>query len=109
MDPSGFNRCFRDNPTPDSNAAAMQLEQIISESPLSNENPNTPSSMDSIKNVWRHHPHTVYNLTDESTSSASTITDSCQPNAVPNPLEEVLNEMKARTEVLEKLAEEKKN
>eukprot|EP00957_Ditylum_brightwellii_P105994 8085717-Ditylum_brightwellii.AAC.1 len=71
MDPLGFHQHFRDDPTPDSDVAAMQLEQIIAESPLSNENPNTPSSMDSIKNVWRNHPRMVYNLMDESTSAST--------------------------------------
>eukprot|EP00957_Ditylum_brightwellii_P043658 3309499-Ditylum_brightwellii.AAC.1 len=64
--------------------------------------------MDSVKNVWQNHPRTVYNLTDDSTS-ASTVTDSQQPNVAYNPLEDDINEMKARTEALEKLADEKKN
>eukprot|EP00957_Ditylum_brightwellii_P031684 2402891-Ditylum_brightwellii.AAC.1 len=50
MGPSGFDRRFCVNPTPYSDVAAMQLEQIIAESLLCNENPNTPSSMDSVKN-----------------------------------------------------------
>eukprot|EP00957_Ditylum_brightwellii_P196168 14946679-Ditylum_brightwellii.AAC.1 len=78
MGPSGFHRRFRDDPTPDSNIAALHIEQIIAGSPLCNENPNTPSSMDIVKNVWKNHPRTVYNLTDDSTY-ASTVTNSRQP------------------------------
>eukprot|EP00957_Ditylum_brightwellii_P013264 1000171-Ditylum_brightwellii.AAC.1 len=108
MGPSGFYRRFRDDPTPDSDVAALQLEQIIAESPLCSENPNTPNSMDSVKNVWRNHPRIVYNLTDDSTY-ASTVTDSRQPNVSYNPLEDAINKMKARTEALEKLADKKKD
>eukprot|EP00957_Ditylum_brightwellii_P187377 14270698-Ditylum_brightwellii.AAC.1 len=64
--------------------------------------------MDSVKNVWKNHPRTVYNLTDDSTY-ASTVTNSRQPNSSYNPLEDVINEMKARTEALEKQADEKKD
>eukprot|EP00957_Ditylum_brightwellii_P197248 15027844-Ditylum_brightwellii.AAC.1 len=108
MGPSGFHQHFRDDPTPVSDVAALQLEQIIAESPLCNENPNTPSSMDSIKNVRKNHPRTVYNLTDDSTYT-STVTDSQQHNVSYNPLEDAINEMKARTEALEKLADKKKD
>eukprot|EP00957_Ditylum_brightwellii_P082682 6287181-Ditylum_brightwellii.AAC.1 len=107
MGPSGFHRRFQDNPTPDSDVAALQLEQRIAESPLCNVNPNIPSSMDSVKNLWQNHLRTVYNLMDDSTS-ASTVTDSRQPNVSHNPLEDGINKMKARTEALEKLADKKK-
>ena len=107
MGPSGFHRRFRDDPTPDSDIAALYLEQIIAESPLCNENPNTPSNMDSVKNAWKHHPRMVYNLTDDSTYT-STVTDSRQP-ASGNSLDDAINEMKARTDALEKLADERKD
>eukprot|EP00957_Ditylum_brightwellii_P122374 9332272-Ditylum_brightwellii.AAC.1 len=45
---------------------------------------------------------------DDSTS-ASSVTDNQQPNVAHNPLEDAINEIKAKTEALEKLADEKKN
>eukprot|EP00957_Ditylum_brightwellii_P160326 12204478-Ditylum_brightwellii.AAC.1 len=69
---SGFGRKFQDNPTPDTDVAALHYKQIISESNLPMFDTDTPYKMDNVRNVWKNPPKSVYDLTDATAATTST-------------------------------------
>eukprot|EP00957_Ditylum_brightwellii_P074043 5625874-Ditylum_brightwellii.AAC.1 len=66
--------------------------------------------MDNVCNVWKNPPRSLYDLTDATATTTSTVTKSSSaPSTMEIIFEESMSEMQARTAALEQLSKEKES
>eukprot|EP00957_Ditylum_brightwellii_P088143 6714126-Ditylum_brightwellii.AAC.1 len=72
MSIAGFGKKFCDNPTPDTDVAALHYKKLTSESNLPMADTDTPCKMDNVSNVWKSPPRSVYDPSNATATTTST-------------------------------------